>query len=338
MEVNVQIGAILLHCDESIENLNIGRNYNIHKEQQDNLFFLTDIVDGSNRLSTDYYTSRIIENNEESKSVSFMCLSKEEVLTLPDVEIKSGVSYTDRDFDMSVELDAYKDKEFEYLNTIISLLQVFKKGNIGIKKIFFRFTYRPLGFITNRLNPIITIEDANIITEDIFKLTEEEVEECNIFIHKYYTQGFSLMERIINEYTFGLKQIDLATGFEQFTTVLEMILLKENSPGKKEMLSKRTAALLGTNNPEITEIYSRMKEFYKFRSESLHEGNDENITPDEFIRLENITRRVIKKYLEYCFNSIENNSSITWAEIKDTQITRLISEVGTLIEGGCLPK
>ena len=146
------------------------------------------------------------------------------------------------------------------------------------------------------------------------------------------------MERIINEYTFGLKQIDLATGFEQFTTVLEMILLKENSPGKKEMLSKRTAALLGTNNLEITEIYSRMKEFYRFRSESLHEGNDENITPDEFIRLENITRRVIKKYLEYCFSSIENNSSITWAEIKDTQIARLISEVGTLIEGGCLPK
>ena len=35
--------------------------------------------------------------------------------------------------------------------------------------------------------------------------------------------------------------------------------------------------------------------FYRFRSESLHEGNDSNITDTELHDLENITREVLKK-------------------------------------------
>lgn len=337
IEVDVKIGAILLFCDESIANINFGRNYTIVRMKQDNISFIGDILDARGRLNTNYFPSRIIEQDGYQETVSFMCLQKEDKFTVPALQIKAGIHNLNKDFDRSEYLEKYKEDEFEYLNTIMSLLQIFKKGNIGFKKIFFTFTYKTLGFINNINNITNDINDANTIKQTVYSLSDQESKDCNLFTSNYYGNGFILMKNIIDKYTFGLKQIEKATGFEQFTTALEMIFLEKNQQGKKEVLSKRVSVLLGNNNSEITALYNKMINFYRFRSESLHEGDGTNITAIELDELEDITRKAIQKYLVICFNTTKNNPSVTWDEIKDAQIVSLKNQVVTQVSCGILP-
>lgn len=49
----------------------------------------------------------------------------------------------------------------------------------------------------------------------------------------------------------GIEQIDVPTGFEQYTTALEMTLLERDVGGKKQKLANRVAVLLGTSPADI---------------------------------------------------------------------------------------
>ena len=46
----------------------------------------------------------------------------------------------------------------------------------------------------------------------------------------------------------------MSTGFEQYTTALEMTLLAKGERGKKEALSKRVAVLLESDTQRIQDI------------------------------------------------------------------------------------
>ena len=121
----------------------------------------------------------------------------------------------------------------------------------------------------------------------------------------------------------------MATGFEQFTTALEMTLLAPGQQGKKEVLSKRVAVLLENTPADIAALYAKMKTFYRYRSESLHEGDDQNITDTETMELEDIVRRVLCKCLERCKTELSNNAAITWNDIKNQLIIDLMAKVAT---------
>jgi len=337
IEVDVKIGAILLFCDENIANVNFRRNYSIVKMKQDNFPFIGNILDARGHLSANYFPSRIIEQDGYKEIVSFMCLQKEDKFTVPAQQIKAGTHNLNEDLGQSEYLKKYEEDEFEYLNTIMSLLQIFKKGNIGFKEIFFTFKYKTLGFISTINDMTIDINDANTIKQTVYSLSEQESKDCNLFTSNYYGNGFILMKNIIDKYTFGLKQIEKATGFEQFTTALEMIFLEKNQQGKKEVLSKRVSALLGNSNSEITALYNKMINFYRFRSESLHEGDGTSISATELDELEDITRKAIQKYLVLCSNTTKNNPFVTWDEIKNAQLVSLKNQVVTLVSCGVLP-
>ena len=122
--------------------------------------------------------------------------------------------------------------------------------------------------------------------------------------------AFQLMA---HEFIWGLEQLDIPTGFEQYTTCLEMTLLETDHPCKKEALAKRTAILLETDDVKIFALYEKMKSFYRYRSESLHEGDGRNITRVEMNELEEITRKVLKNYLSICKMAVQRNPCITWA-------------------------
>ena len=148
-----------------------------------------------------------------------------------------------------------------------------------------------------------------------------------------------MLQDCIKEFTFGLSQIDIPTAFEQYTTALEMMLLDSNDrQGKKECLSKRTAMLLGCDDADIQMLYMQIKNFYKYRSESLHEGDGSNITFHELHSLENLTRNVLKQFLRLCKNELSNNSNVTWEDIKDRKINQLKTLVQNKIASGVLPR
>ena len=70
----------------------------------------------------------------------------------------------------------------------------------------------------------------------------------------------------------------------------------------------------------IRTLYDKMKNFYRFRSESLPEGDGRNITAVELKDMEDIVRKVLLKYLDFCKIAIATIASITWEEIKENKI------------------
>ena len=354
-DILVKINTVLLYADESVLALDIGNGYAIQKLRIEELPIYEQIIDRRGQLDINYLGSKLTAPDGVGSIVSLVQLHKEDTFTVNPPIMEKDIRYSDSQFDCHEQLDAYKDKEFWYLNSIISLLQIFKKGNIGVKEIFFEFKYTVMNFINQTKNSCIDIQDANIVRQTKYILLPNEVIVCNSFIAKhmgnnpdgtrrvnsdgscYISPEFRMMNPIINEFTFGLKQIDIPTGFEQFTTALEMTFLATNEQGKKEALSRRVAVLLENTDSEVTILYNKMKNFYRYRSESLHEGDGSNITNVELEELEDIVRKVIQKYLIFCEEEIIANLSTTWDIVKAKKIHDLKNIVIGYKTRGILP-
>jgi hypothetical protein len=333
IDVFVTISAIVMCSDESISSVNVGNGYTIKKTLFDDFPFKDNIVDGKGQLSTDYFNSRIFEND----NLYFMCIQKEDTFQVDEPEIKPGVTLTDKDFECKPALEAYADKERKYLNSFFNLCRIFKEGNIGYKDLFFCFNHSCFsGIINNILNLNSTIQTRNIIDNRFFSLSFSEVADLNSYITEYSNKPYDLLEECVDEFIWGLEQVDLPTGFEQYTTTLEMILLPKNQSGKKQMLANRVAALLGVNNTEIQNLHQKMINYYRFRSESLHEGDGSNISDNEIKELENITRRILVLCLKQCKQELANSSSVSLDTIKDKIRNDAVNKVRSLQASGIL--
>ncbi len=235
------------------------------------------------------------------------------------------------------ELTQYMDKEMEYLYERINLLRLFKSGNIGFRDVFFHYSFTVMGIIKNAIDHCIHNQTRNTIASRRFALSNAEITSCNQWLNDYCNAPYALLKESIDEFSWGLEQIDVPTGFEQYTTALEMTLLPQNQPGKKQMLANRISAMLGSTSVEIQQIHQKVLDFYRFRSESLHEGDGSNITDFELHELEDITRAVLKKCLMRCKAEYDLNSSVTWDAIKNMIMNDLIAQVTSLKKSGILP-
>lgn len=244
---------------------------------------------------------------------------------------------SDKDCMCEDKLAQYMDKEMEYLNERINLLRLFKSSNIGFIDVFFHYSFTVMGFIKNTIDHCSHNQTRNTIASGRFTLNELEVVSYNQWLNDYSNAPYALLKNSIDEFSWGLEQIDVPTGFEQYTTALEMTLLPQNQPGKKQMLANRISAILGNTPTEVQQIHQKVLDFYRFRSESLHEGNGSNITDLELHEHENITREVLKKCLMRCKTEHNSNSSVTWDAIKDMIMNDLIAQVTSLKKSGVLP-
>lgn len=337
VDVNVTISGIIMCCDESVCNVNLGRGYTIEKCPLDELPFKNAIMDGRNNLSIDYLTSRIIEDGK----IYFICLKKMDTIQIeePHPHLSADGTYRMSNIDCMCEdqLKPYMDGETQYLNEQINLLRIFKAGNIGFRGIFFNYKFTIGGFISNSVNHTSYYQTRNTLANERFTLSVPETALCNQWLCDYRNEPYTLLKNSIHEFSWGLEQVDLATGFEQYTTALEMTLLPQNQQGKKQMLANRVSALLGGTSQEIQQVHQKMLNFYRFRSESLHDGNGSNITDTELKELENVTREVLKKCIERCKAEYQSNHTITWAEVKNLIMSDLVTQVTLLKNSGALP-
>jgi len=318
MEINkemmVNICGILMFCDKSISSVEFGNHFSVQCIKLDDLFFKDKIRDGTGDINIDYYDSRILENN----SVYFMCIQKDDIYAL------SGSLLNQEKVEL--EKSAYMECSDKYLNERINLLRLFKSGNIGLKNIFYAFICK------QGINKSIDKRDRLVLTRNIvdgrmFTLTEKEVSLCNQWLADYSGPVYALLKDSIEKFSWGMEQIDSATGFEQYTTALEMTLLPHNANRKKQMLANRVAVLLGDTPSDIRTIHQKMLDFYKYRSVSLHEGDNSKISTVELRELENITRNVLKLILKRCKVEYDKKPSITWKKIKIIITNELTSMV-----------
>ena len=334
IDVHVSVSGILMCCDESLCGLALSRGYTIEKCNFDTLFFKDKITNGLGHLNTDYFGSRIIEEEK----VFFICIKKDDIIQIEGPSFSASKHMiTDRDCMCEDKLKQYMDKEMEYLNEQINLLRLFKSGNIGFRDVFFHYSFTVMGFIKNTIDYCSHNQTRNTIASGRFTLSKAETVSCNQWLNNYCDAPYALLKDSIDEFSWGLEQIDVPTGFEQYTTALEMTLLPQNQPGKKQMLANRISVMLGNTPAEVRQLHQKVLNFYRFRSESLHEGNGSNITDSELHDLEDITREVFKKCLIRC--KIEHNSdfNVTWNEIKDMIMNDLIVKVTISKNAGVLP-
>ncbi len=333
IDVEVRVSGILMCCDESIMGLTFGNDYAIKKVPFDDLQFKDSITDGRGQLIVDYFSSRLYDGEK----TFFMCIEKESLFPIEGPHLDANRRFfTDRDFDCQEQLEPWKELESSFLYERIALLHLFKSGNIGFRDVFYVFRYNT-GFMNNNLRNRSHQETRNIIDDRKFVLEAEEVEECNQFLSDFSGQAFGLMKHCIDEFVWGLEQIDIPTGFEQYTTALEMTLLEQNQQGKKQALANRVAVLVGENNCEIQQIHQKMLDYYRYRSESLHEGDGTNISDVELRELENLVRAVLKKCLYRCKHEQLINATVTWDEVKIKIINDLKNQVIALKGQGILP-
>ena len=313
IEFNVNIATILLNVDESILSLQFGDGYSIHKINYINLPFKDDITDKNNNILCEYWSSQIVEEN----NIYFICLLKNDVLDYIPSNIGEavGINITPSKF------DEYVNKQFEILNTYISKFNIFKSGDIGIQKVFYKFSIFN-GIVKNTQKRISWISDAKTILKEKYSLTTQEIKQLSAFISTT-TPAFTLLKGVIDTYSYGFKFIEAAKTYEQLTTVLEMLFLEANEQGKKQVLSKRISVLLEDNDSNILSLYFILCNSYRLRSESLHEGNYLNINYMQVDELSNITRKVIKKYIEFADIQLSLNPNITFMDIKLTMIYNL---------------
>lgn len=114
-----------------------------------------------------------------------------------------------------------------------------------------------MGFIKNTVDNCSHNQTRNTIESRRFRLSEDEIASCNQWLNDYCNEPYALLKDSIDEFSWGLEQIDIPTGFEQYTTALEMTLLPQNQPGKKQMLANRISAMLGSTPTEIQQIHQR---------------------------------------------------------------------------------
>lgn len=323
IDVTVKITAIIMYCDESILNLELGNGYTIEKCYYDDFPFKSEIENGKNQLCIEYIGSRLHDENGSY----FICLKKEDVFSIDGPQIVPGAVITDKTCQCEDEIGAYQEQEVQYLHKIFSLLRLYKNGNIGLYQTFFNYRFKVLGFINNTQNHTSKNSTRNAYDERKYILATEDVERCNQFLRDYKLQIYSMMKPIIDEFVWGLEQTDAPTGFEQYTTALEMALLPVNQPGKKQMLSNRIAVLLGKNDAEVVGIHDKMLDFYRYRSESLHEGEGSNISKQELIEMENYVRQTITAIMQKSKCQLAIDNTKTWIDIKNDLMNELISKV-----------
>lgn len=333
--VKIVVDGIILNCDDSILGLPIGNGYTVQKVYLDEFPYKDLITNGRGDLNIEYINSK----RQDENGIYFFCLKKEDTYTINPVEITLGTAIDQDDIMRNDQLMIRKDQEASYLLSYFTLLRVFKEGNIVTKNTYFTHTHKTWGFISNTQRHCMNFYSYNIADTRQYSLSEDENRELALFITDYSGTPFELLKDCIKEFTLGLSQIDIPTAFEQYTTALEMMLLDSNDRhGKKECLSKRTAMLLGCDDADIQTIYTQMKNFYRYRSESLHEGDGSNITLLELHSLESLARNVLKQFLRLCKNELSNNSNVTWEEIKDRKINQLKTLVQNKIASGVLPR
>lgn len=331
--VDVTIDGVILHSDPSIAGINIGNGYTIKKCYLSELPYKNKLTDGDGKLSFNYLGSQLSDEN----GTYFMCLHKDDRYEIQGVQIRPGIILNYDDLMCEQQLYEYKHKEMQYLHKIFSLLHLFKKGNIGFVQLFFEHNFTVLGFINQKMKQLDNSITKNVVENTVYSLSDNEIIECNNFLSSVSDNEFELIKENIDEFIWGLELPDIPTGFEQYTTALEMTLLAKGEQCKKEVLSKRVAVLLESNPSKVQQLYTKMKNFYRYRSESLHEGNGQDITLTELKDLEEIVRRVLKKYLKFCKTAITVDPTITWDIIKRDKISDLKNTVSTFISASILP-
>lgn len=320
-EANTHIETLILGCDDAVLYIDFLNDYKVESINIDDFSYKRQITDGTGKLLF-HYDKRL--NPVRDNNYFRLFKDRKDLIT---ITMEPYKQYSIPNKDMLAKMGEIKEREERYIYRIVNLLRIFKHGYIGIKHIFLE---QEITFgMKYSYNDMILNENRSAVDKDYFTLTKNEIISCNKFIRDNYTVIYDVMENIIDLFNFALDQIGIETEFEKLISALETMLLNKGEQGKKEVLAKRVAVMVGRDDYEISKIYNKMKAFYKYRSESTHEGKYVNINSVNRKELEELTRSVIKNYFEICQDKLLTCPTIIWDKVKRENVITIKSKVAT---------
>ena len=332
--VNIDIFAIILGVDSSLLNFRMGNGYRVQEIDLNDCLFKNQIVMENGNVNSKYLSSQTTSINSHLENKKFICLSKHDSLISPS-PLQNSVNYIGDRLLFRDEADRYKEEQFIYLNDLFSKLMLYKEGDIGLYEIFFRFTSNFLVFNEN-YESTISISDANTICCNKFILDSNDIETVDIFLRDH-DAAIGLLNIPIDNFIYSYKLLYDAKAFELLVTTLEILFLYKNQTRKKKMLAKRLAVFLGSDPLLIFNIYNEIIGYYEYRSESVHEGEDMNITNQRLLGLREYVRLALKKYFSIIENELITDRNTSFEIVRNRLLSSLDLDVDLKIRNGVLP-
>lgn len=196
----------------------------------------------------------------------------------------------------------YTDKDLVSLDNQIRMIRLFYEGPVRFKKMatVMKISGDQLGkcYKSFPQKSVIPIGEA-MSTHELSKLHLTSTEAA-VINAKLSANFFPLQDKQLN-FAYGF--FDLSYHTDKFISVallitaLEMLFLN-GEQGKKERLSKRCACFISGQESDIVQIYKRLKEAYRKRSDFVHDGEIANITTEDILFLRECTRKSLIRALE----------------------------------------
>ncbi|MDD1778091.1 MAG: hypothetical protein LUQ65_07960 [Candidatus Helarchaeota archaeon] len=181
---------------------------------------------------------------------------------------------------------------YNYLIPTLSLLRLYKEGNISMPLSCFFFC------VDDIPKPLIRMQTGMDYPHDsIFSLDDSEIKEAESFIQNI---KLPFKEKSLQ---LAFENFDMSHGryFAGIQFLLLMISMESLfSPDDKGeftyRISRNSAVLIGKDKDDSKSVFNAMKKFYGKRSTIMHSGNSSSITKEDVLRLREFTRRSIKEF------------------------------------------
>lgn len=331
--VSVDISAIIIGGEESLTSLECVDGFSFEKIYLRDFRYRDQILMSNGKVNQNYYLSQLQEDKNNVENSMFIILKKTANINVRRPEIKGVYYITDKDDELP-ELDVYTNEQYDKISRLISKLNLLSIENIGVYEVFYQYSYNFL--FNSTKNVKIVNSDANTLVKQKFEFDLANVEVYNRFLSNN-NEAYELINHAIKQYSYANRLLDHAVRFEKLITTLEMIFLASGQRNKKETLAKRISIFLGNNDAEIRDIYDSMKLFYRYRSNSTHEGITDDIDELELKKLNELTRNSLLNYLDVINTELNNNPTVSFEEVKISLINDLKNKVTAKITEGILP-
>ena len=217
------------------------------------------------------------------------------------------------------------------INELISLLRVFKNGDLRIGGLYY---YED----SNKIKRI-NYEPIDAYSSKKFTIQEEEIEEIKKFLEKASKcfpniEKKDFFDRSITRFSYAIEKDDNIEKILDLVISLEVLLV----PGVGDStlkISQRSSILTSKSDDEIIENFHFVRICYSFRSGIVHEGKERSLHEYAEMekkgvaeRLEGLVRDIIKKMIyfsQFPENEILSHENLT-EHIDDLLLNRNLWE------------
>lgn len=226
-----------------------------------------------------------------------------------------GFSYEDETL-ITQKLASVRKELIESLRTYFALLHIYKEGDLAYKGIFVRYAYKN-NFICRHVNHF----DAITLNQKPMTFSTNEIADATNFISTHDVAFNMVKSVIISDLICSYHCFYDSTNYKNMFTIFEVLL----SIGEfdSDVLAKKIATLINTNDKDINATYKRFKKLYSIRNNAVHRGETAPITRDLLDELRNMVRDVIKAYFSHIEKYIKYNKSATFTQAKKNCIKHL---------------